>query len=309
MEVVSGTTQGTVLGFLLFLIFINDLPTECSREDQSLVVLLADDTKTYQEIDDDVSQHPANQLELKNRIDMIAHWAKEWGMEINPTKSKIMHIGQNNPGLPYTIDGTQIEAVAVEKDIGFWITDDLSPSTHVHRARSKALGEISRIRRNFTLIDKRAFCVLYNQRVRPHLDHGMAACPPRTSAESKLLERVQSKATAMVHGMKHLNSEERRRKLGLIKLDERRERGDLIEVFKILKGHTRIDPTLFWEVRNARGGARLVEELAVNRRRQRQRFFSYRVVQKWNLLPTELKMVPSLDSYKNRLDEMILSRA
>ena len=219
-----------------------------------------------------------------------------------------MHIGKNNPCLPYTINGALIDSVAKEKDIGFWITDDLSTSTHVHKARSKALGEISRIRRNFTLINKRAFCILYNQWVRPHLDHGMAASPPNTSAESKMLEGVHSKATALVHGLKHLNSEERRKRLGLMKVEERRERGDLIEVFKILKGQTRIDPTLFWDVRNARNGARLVKELAVNGRRQRQSFFSYRVIQKWNLLPVELKTAPSLDSFKNRLDELILDR-
>ena len=93
-----------------------------------------------------------------------------------------------------------------------------------------------------------------------------------------------------------------------MKLEERRERGDLIEVYKILKGHTRIDPSLFWEVREARGGARLVKERAANGRRQRQSFFSYRVIQKWNLLPTGLKTAPSLDSFKNRLDELILKR-
>ena len=123
-----------------------------------------------------------------------------------------------------------------------------------------------------------------------------------------MLESVQSKATALVQGLKHLNSEERRRQLGLMRLSDRRERGDLIEVFKILKGHTRIDPALFWEVREARNGVRLVKELAPNGRRQRQTFFSYRVIQKWNLLPVELKTAPSLDSFKNRLDELILDR-
>ena len=308
LEVVSGTTQGTVLGFLLFLIFINDLPSVCSSEDESLIKLLADDTKAFQEIDDDIAQQPANQEALQDRIDRIAQWAQDWRMEINPSKSKIMHLGRNNPGLLYTVNGRQIESVATEKDIGFWISEDLSPSTHVHKARSKALGEISRIRRNFTFVDKRAFCLLYNQRIRPHLDHGMAACPPSTSAESKLLEGVQSKATALVQGLRHLNSEERRKRLGLMKLEERRERGDLIEVFKILKGHTRIDPAHFWEVRDARNGARLVKELATNGRRQRQSFFSYRVVQKWNLLPAEIKTAPSLDSFKNRLDEQIKKR-
>lgn len=308
LDVLSGTTQGTVLGFLLFLIFINDLPSKCSPEDESLIKLLADDTKAFQEIDSDISQQAGNQLALQSRVDQIASWAADWKMEINPAKSKVMHIGRNNPGLQYTIGGIPIDTVRTEKDIGFWITDDLSTSTHVHKARSKALGEISRIRRNFTFIDKRAFCVLYNQRVRPHLDHGMAACPPNTSAEAKILEAVQSKATALVHGLKHLNSDERRKRLGLMKLEDRRERGDLIEVYKILKGQTRIDPNLFWEVRDARGGARLVKERAANGRRQRQSFFSYRVIQKWNLLPAGLKMAPSLDSFKNRLDEMILKR-
>ena len=150
--------------------------------------------------------------------------------------------------------------------------------------------------------------MLYNQRVRPHLDYGMAVCPPSTSADAKLLEAVQSKATSLVQGLRHLNSDERRKKLGLMKLEDRRERGDLIEVFKILKGHTKIDPTLFWEVRDARNGIRLVKERAPSGRRQRQTFFSYRVIQKWNLLPVELKTAPSLDSFKNRLDDLILKR-
>ena len=174
------------------------------------------------------------------------------------------------------------------------------------KARCKALAEIARIRRNFTYIDKRAFCVLYNQRIRPHLDYGMTACPPGSSADSKLLEAVQSKATALVYGLKKMNSEERRKKLRLMTLEQRRDRGDLIEVFKMLKGLTRINPNHFWEVREARGGPRLVKEMAVNGRKPRHSFFSYRVIQKWNLLPADLKMAPSLDSFKNRLDEKLL---
>ena len=63
-------------------------------------------------------------------------------MEINPSKSKVMHVGRNNPGLSYSIDGQPIDSVTTEKDIGYWISDDLSPSTHVNKARSRALGEI-----------------------------------------------------------------------------------------------------------------------------------------------------------------------
>ena len=80
------------------------------------------------------------------------------------------------------------------------------------------------------------------------------------------MEAVQSKATSLVQGLKGKNLEERQKTLGLMMLAERRERGDLIEVFKILKGHTRINLTEFWEVRDARKGIRLVKELAPNGR-------------------------------------------
>ena len=121
LEVVSGTTQGTVLGFLLFLLFINDLPGACSPEDQSLVMLLADDTKCYQEIKKDERCHEEDQACLQKRIDCIAEWAENWKMEINPKKSKVMHIGKENPRLSYTMNGSLIEAVKVEKDIGYWL--------------------------------------------------------------------------------------------------------------------------------------------------------------------------------------------
>ena len=109
-----------------------------------------------------------------------------------------------------------------------------------------------------------------------------------------------------MYGLKGLNAEERRKKLGLMTLEKRRERGDLIEVFKILKGLTKIDPTEFWEVREARNGVRLVKELATNGRKQRQSFFSYWVVQKWNLLSMDLKTAPSLATIKSRLDARIM---
>ena len=77
-------------------------------------MLLADDTKTYQEMDEDASQHTANQMALQRRVDRIAQWAQDWRMEINPSKSKIMHVGRNKPGLPYSINGTQIDSVSLE---------------------------------------------------------------------------------------------------------------------------------------------------------------------------------------------------
>lgn len=130
------------------------------------------------------------------------------------------------------------------------------------------------------------------------------AASPCNSADAKLLEQVQSKAAAL----QHLNAEERRKAFGLMTLAERRERGDLIEVYKMFNGLTLINPSLFWDVRQARNGSRLVKEHATHGRRARHGFFSYRVVQKWNLLPVSVKEAPSLETFKKRLDKLIISR-
>ena len=84
LPVVSGTTQGTVLCFLLFLVFINDLPSQCSPQNESVIMLLADNTKKFQAIDGDEEQQAMGQKELQDRVDRIAQWARTWKMEINP---------------------------------------------------------------------------------------------------------------------------------------------------------------------------------------------------------------------------------
>ena len=61
-------------------------------------------------------------------------------MEINPSKSKFMHVGKNNPGLPYSINGQPIDSVTTEKDIGFWISDDLNPFNPCPQRQKQSIG-------------------------------------------------------------------------------------------------------------------------------------------------------------------------
>ena len=102
LPVISGTTQGTVLGFLLFLIYSNDLPAQCAPQEESKFMLLADDTKTFQSVGGDMEQQ-TRQKALKDPVDSIARWADTWKMEMNPNKSgpPVLHQWFRNCGGVY----------------------------------------------------------------------------------------------------------------------------------------------------------------------------------------------------------------
>ena len=169
---------------------------------------------------------------------------------------------------------------------------------------------IAWITRNVISRDKNTMLHIYKVIIRPHLEY----CVQIWSPEAKHgnwglileIESVQRRFTRLIDGIGLLPYSERLQRLGITTLAERRLRGDLIETFKILNGLTRINPNYFWEVRDARGGPRLIKERAENGRKQRQSFFSYRVIQKWNLLSADIKMARSLEIFKNKLDEKIM---
>ena len=100
-------------------------------------------------------------------------------MKIHPDKTKVFQIGPNNPGHGYKIYGIEIESCEEQRDIGFMIHSSLSTSHHVQNARSRALMETGIMRRTFDYIDRRSFNILYNQKIRTHLEWGAVTCPPK----------------------------------------------------------------------------------------------------------------------------------
>lgn len=121
--VISGVPQGTVLGPLLFLIYINDLP-ECVS---SSVHLFADDCVIFRKIDND------NDIcTLQSDINSISHWCSTWQMTLNTNKCKSLRISRiaTNPH-PYLLNGKILEAVTSYKYLGVHITADLSWNLHI----------------------------------------------------------------------------------------------------------------------------------------------------------------------------------
>ena len=141
--------------------------------------------------------------------------------------------------------------------------------------------------------------------MRPKLEYCVQAWRPYFKKNIENLEKVQHKATKMIDECKHLKYEDRLIQTGLTTLEERRTRGDLIEVFKMIKGLNKIDYRSFFEIaQNSRTrGHRF--ELRKNRSRLdvRKHFFSQRVVNEWNALPEIVVESESGNSFKNNYDK------
>ncbi len=229
-KVTSGVPQGSVLGAILFIIFINEI----SELLIYLNELYADDTKLMREIKSD-----SDVTILQGDIDKIVEWTRKWLMKLNENKCKVMYIGGGNEKNIFTIESydgsirTNLIETTLERDLGIMISADLKWRQHV------------------------------------------------------ILEA-----------------------LGLTELELRRERGDLIQLYKLFHD---IDNVIWPATTNLtvnmepvvsrRHGVQLTKEL-VKHSAPRYNFFSNRVVNKWNNLPSDVAYAPTLNSFKAQIDDL-----
>ena len=127
----SGVPQGTVLGPILFLVHINDLPSVITSE----VRLFADDCLVYRNIKDE-----QDQIQLQLDLDALSAWSKTWGMKYNPAKCNILSISRKRNKLQYdySLEGQTLAYVDQAKYLGIQLSNDLKWATHVQEITSKA---------------------------------------------------------------------------------------------------------------------------------------------------------------------------
>ena len=158
-----------------------------------------------------------------------------------------MHIGNTPHSIYYVSDPatpgspTSLTEVSHEKDLGVWVTNKLESSLHCHKAVASANKILGMIRRTFQNMSKDLFVFLYRTYVRPHLEYCVQLWSPYLAKDIDIIEKVQMRATKLVKGFSRLPYSIRLQKLGLYSLYCRRERGDLIETYKILKGYYNIE--------------------------------------------------------------------
>jgi len=107
----------------------------------------------------------------------------------------------------------------VEKDLGVYITNDLKSTEQCIQAARKAQSVLGMIKRQFKIIDKEDFGIIYKTYVRPHLEYCIQAWSPKLQKDKMLFEKVQRRATRIVKGLKKLPYETRLKKLGIYSLE------------------------------------------------------------------------------------------
>ena len=296
-NVTSGVPQGSVIGPLLFICYINDLPYIL---DDCLCKIFADDCKIYNKVGSQEDQDA-----MRRNLLHLLDWSDEYMLYFNVNKCKIMHFGRNNPKNSYSMKNQELQETDEEIDLGVVVNSDLTFTSHIDRSISKANQALGIVRRTFSYLSEELFRNIYLTYIRPHIEYCAQVWSPYLRGDIEKLEKFQRRATKLVPTLSELPYEERLARLQIPTLESRRSRGDLIEAFKILKGHENVDRDRFFQsrvyARELRGNNHMLQKQNVNKEK-RKNVFSQRVVNEWNSLPNDVIEATSVNLFKKRLD-------
>jgi len=195
--VVSGVPQGSVLGPLLFLLYVNDLPDHIKTN----IRMFADDTKIWTRL-----TGAQDAAKLQEDLDMLSDWSARWLLKFNPQKCKLMHLRHNMDTKYHITQDNQewnIQSTQQEKDLGVLTSSDMAVSHQCMEAASRANRVLGMVRRQFKVLDKESFMIIYKGYVRPHLEYAIQAWSPYLRRDIECLEKIQRRATKLVEGFRN----------------------------------------------------------------------------------------------------------
>jgi len=197
-DVTSGVPQGSVLGPLLFLMFVNDLPDYLIKTHSltsSPVKLFADNIKAYQQVNT-----LSDAIFFQILINSIVSWCKYWQLSINVSKCQIIHLGKSNSLYTYHLSGEVLPNPALISDLGVKIDRTLSFFPHVAAISSKSRARCAVFLKAFTSRVKDIMLTFYKTYVRPLLEYGCAVWGPISSHNINTIEKVQRYFTNKIRG-------------------------------------------------------------------------------------------------------------
>ena len=302
-DVISEIPQGSILGPLLFIIYINDLIENCKKG--SKLYLYADDAKLFRHIvnNEDIEI-------LQKDLDNVKEWSDKWLLKLNVDKCKVVSYGKDikNDSIYYinsNTDQQKLEKLEIIKDLGVIFDSKLKFDIHINEKVKKAYSILGVINRNFKHMTANTLILIYKSMVRSHIEYANSIWSPYRIMDIEKLEKVQKRATKMIPSIKNLNYEGRLKFLDLPTLKYRRLRGDMIEVYKIITLKYDSNSVIkFNRIENSctRGNSYKLFKKNINSK-IRKDFFSNRVITVWNSLPDIVVSAKTTNMFKNLLDK------
>ena len=302
IDVISGVPQGTVLGPLLFLIYIDDI---FSVVKHSKIKVFADDSKLHK----DISSH-IDRILLQEDLLSVVNWADVNNMELNEEKFQLLQHGKL-PDLkqPYILpSGETLKGSDHVKDLGVYIDPDLNWRTHIAMKSAKARNMASWVLRTFISRDVATMMLLYKSYVRSHLEYCCPLWSPHMQCEIIKLEAVQRSFTAKIQGLGNLNYWERLRRLSMYSLQRRRERYTIILVWKIYNNLSPNSMNINFR-ETSRYGTTCIRPLGSSKytsvNNLRFNSFASRASALYNVVPPAIKSLLTLTTFKPALDAFL----
>ena len=293
-HVLSGVPQGTVLGPLFFLCFINDLPDTVS----SNIRLFADDAFLYRQINS-ISDHHA----LQSDLNALNKWSEDWLMEFNSSKCFVLTTTlKTKPSkFTYILSGQPLEVVKSHPYLGVTFDNKHSWVPHINSTVAKATRSLNYLSRNLHNCSPHVKEFAYNLYVRPQLEYASSVWSPQTVTGKNKIEKIQARAGRFVTSrFKRTDSKtEILRSLNWSPLENRRNITDIIICHKIL--HNKLEvPTehIFTpHTSNTRSNSQQFQNLVSYVDAYKNSYFP-RTITNWNKLPEFITSIEGEERFK-----------
>ena len=287
-NVKSGVPQGSVLGPVLFLIYINDI-VEVIRNGN--IRLYADDCKLFFTCDSN-----AGHLALQADLDSIMQWVSRNQLEMACHKCEVLHLGKNNPRQNYHIGEVNLKSAEKIKILGVVVTLSLNFTTHITEIVQRAATRSRMINRVFHCRDPSFKIKLFITYVRPILEYASEVWSPILKKDINLLESVQRRFTKVLLYDYDLTYEERLVNLNIETLEIRRSFKDLIFCYKVLNNVLDIESDKLFTL--TPHGRLTIPKSNSNRHRQT---FCIRCINPYNALSQETRQASNVYQFKKYL--------
>ena len=305
----SGVPQGGVLSPVLFNIYCYELPTIIGNHGVSCCAY-ADDFKVYHCI-----QNADDRAKIQSALEAVDRWSVCWELPLSKEKTKVLHIGANNPHHTYRLRLSDLDTVEKIVDLGFLIKGDLSFDDHCKAIALRATRLTYNIFRALSTNNPIVLIKAFKTYVRPILEYGTVVFNPYKAKNILALEKVQNSFTRKVLirsiGFSYnriLNSKERNLNFSLESLAVRRRKFDLIMVYKMLFGQSALDNKAFFKLNSSftRGATRKLR-IPCSRKNVRRHFFTCRAAADFEKLAKKFAIPPKLSTFLGILDKYLKS--